>query len=462
MDDGPPNDAAVIGTGMDAALGKRSAVSLGYYRDDFIELLASRTGSGRAAVTSECGKGGGDGRSAHQKSRRRGGWCGASAGAPGGRGRGGVGRGGNPSIRRRRSPLMNRGHYARVASMDHVVNAFLEAGIVHGEGGGRGSGSGSGGGSDSGDGNGSSTRSGSTKRKQIVSLGAGIDTTFFRVVQRLLESGRNAGGQKAEDGKENEVAVDKERGGCNGEDGGGEQAWSMVEERLAGYYEVDFPDVIEQKARLVASSPDLRSLARWETQKDQSKSSSPPSSLYHVVGCDLRNAVSLRKSLLATGFRRDLPTLWIAECVLIYLEPEAGDAVIATAAELSLWSVGVEGGKRESEKKREGAEAAVIDAGEQQEPDEADQSRVRNVHACEWFCYHSIGSFPLTLLFLFPCLRPCFFAAPLGLCLSLISVPWGRLRRLFSLSRMALSGPLIRSDERCGEIYPHADVRCGA
>jgi O-methyltransferase involved in polyketide biosynthesis len=53
---------------------------------------------------------------------------------------------------------------------------------------------------------------------------------------------------------------------------------------------------------------------------------------YHVVSADLRDAVELAAKLSACGVDRAQPTLFIAECVLIYLPPEAAHAIIAWAA----------------------------------------------------------------------------------------------------------------------------------
>jgi tRNA wybutosine-synthesizing protein 4 len=54
---------------------------------------------------------------------------------------------------RRRSPVINRGYFSRVAGIEEVIKQFL--GIVRGAGG--------------------------AAVPQIVSLGAGLDTTFFKL-----------------------------------------------------------------------------------------------------------------------------------------------------------------------------------------------------------------------------------------------------------------------------------------
>ncbi|KAJ0182857.1 hypothetical protein K1T71_002226 [Dendrolimus kikuchii] len=55
---------------------------------------------------------------------------------------------------------------------------------------------------------------------------------------------------------------------------------------------------------------------------------------YHLVGCDLRCLGEVRRKLAAAGAyaRADAPTLVLAECVLVYLRPEAADALVAHLA----------------------------------------------------------------------------------------------------------------------------------
>ncbi|OEH75036.1 hypothetical protein cyc_00753 [Cyclospora cayetanensis] len=54
------------------------------------------------------------------------------------------------------------------------------------------------------------------------------------------------------------------------------------------------------------------------------------------VAADLRNLQNLKSAVAKAGFRQDLPTLFLCECVLIYLRVEEADAVLKWAAEASL------------------------------------------------------------------------------------------------------------------------------
>ena len=65
----------------------------------------------------------------------------------------------------RRSPLINRGYYARVAAVDTMLHRFISIARRTGDG-----------------------------RAQVVNLGAGMDTTFFRCYAELALSGGGVGG----------------------------------------------------------------------------------------------------------------------------------------------------------------------------------------------------------------------------------------------------------------------------
>lgn len=49
---------------------------------------------------------------------------------------------------------------------------------------------------------------------------------------------------------------------------------------------------------------------------------------YHAVGCDLRVVEEVRRQLEACGASAALPTLALAECVLVYLRPSAATALL--------------------------------------------------------------------------------------------------------------------------------------
>lgn len=54
---------------------------------------------------------------------------------------------------------------------------------------------------------------------------------------------------------------------------------------------------------------------------------------YHLVSVNLRNIVDLESKLSASGVDRSLPTLFLSECVLVYIEPDATEKIIKWIAD---------------------------------------------------------------------------------------------------------------------------------
>lgn len=155
----------------------------------------------------------------------------------------------------RRSPLINRGYYSRQAALRLLLQQFLE--ISH------------------------SKQSGPT---QILSLGAGFDTTWFQL-----------------------------------------QAEAVAPTH---YYEVDFPEVTKKKAAIVANREALHKLLglRVDTQSiDQGKIHTDS---YSLLPVDLRDLSVLQSSLESAGFQPNVPTYILAECVLVYMEPHESAALL--------------------------------------------------------------------------------------------------------------------------------------
>lgn len=205
-------DTAVQNTNDDATVSKLSCVKKGYFKDDYVHFFVRR-----------------------------------------------------PS---RRSPVINRGYYARWAAVRQLVDQFLAGGAgaaaqADGEAGGV-----------------------STKR-QILSLGAGYDTLFFQ----LMDEGK---------------AVHK-------------------------FYEVDFLEVTAKKAAFIHHNEPLRSKldphAEWHVDHGEVRSGR-----YALVGADLRDLQGLDAALARANFDASLPTLILAECVLIYMDPKQSRNVISWAA----------------------------------------------------------------------------------------------------------------------------------
>lgn len=157
----------------------------------------------------------------------------------------------------RRAPLINRGYYVRWKAVDHCVRRFLEI-TAH------------------------------CPKRQILSLGAGFDSLYFR----LYSSG--------------------------------------VLSRTV-VFEVDFPDVARRKCALIKSNNILREML----QSDSQPSTEPLylfSSQYRLLGVDMRALSQMEKGLESSSFEWMTPTLILSEVVLTYMETKWSDSVISWAA----------------------------------------------------------------------------------------------------------------------------------
>ncbi|KAG8713530.1 carboxy methyl transferase for protein phosphatase 2A [Ceratobasidium sp. 394] len=175
-----------------------------------------------------------------------------------------------------RAPLMNVGTYVRSTAIDMLVEGWLDAAGPVGE------------------------------KRQIVSLGAGSDTRFWRL-------------------------MDKGYG-----------------EHIGSYVELDFAENTSRKAKAITQTEGLRTPLGSDIRIERG-GTALRSQQYHLLPLDLR-AGALALSPLATPsadaspqppLNPDLPTLFIAECVFIYLLPSASAAVVQWFAETFSRAAGI-------------------------------------------------------------------------------------------------------------------------
>ncbi|RXN29035.1 tRNA wybutosine-synthesizing 4 [Labeo rohita] len=162
----------------------------------------------------------------------------------------------------RRAPLINRGYYVRWKAVDHCVKQFFHATI-------------------------------SCSRRQILSLGAGFDSLYFRLHA---------------EGALGDVTV----------------------------FEVDFPEVARRKAALINSNTCLKdALPDWDALSNQQTNAVfIRSGHYNLIGVDVRKEQEVEATLSRAGLQWDAPTLVLSEVVLTYMETQWSDAVIGWAAKL--------------------------------------------------------------------------------------------------------------------------------
>uniref|UniRef100_A0A5B7BE94 Leucine carboxyl methyltransferase 1 homolog n=1 Tax=Davidia involucrata TaxID=16924 RepID=A0A5B7BE94_DAVIN len=199
------NRAAVQATNDDASASKLSCVKKGYMKDDYIHLFVRRPV--------------------------------------------------------RRSPIINRGYFARWAAFRKLLYQFLNCEK-------------------------NTDEKGHTK-KQILSLGAGFDTTFF---------------QLQEEGKAPYL-----------------------------YIELDFKEVTSKKAALIETCSQLRDKV-GETASISREKGEVLSDHYKLLPVDLRDIQKLDDIIALANLDPSLPTFIIAECVMIYLDPDSSRAIVGWAS----------------------------------------------------------------------------------------------------------------------------------
>ncbi|KAJ2388160.1 carboxy methyl transferase for protein phosphatase 2A, partial [Coemansia sp. RSA 2559] len=119
---------------------------------------------------------------------------------------------------------------------------------------------------------------------QVVVLGAGMDTSYF-----LLSSDQKA---------------------------------------AVRFFEIDFPDITARKAATIWRKRALRSLLPANTAV-AAGGTELHADTFNLLAADLRAfEPAVVRKLRDRGFDSSRPTLFVSECVLIYLDPEHSDAIL--------------------------------------------------------------------------------------------------------------------------------------
>jgi len=186
-------------------------------------------------------------------------------------------------------PIIKRGTHARVCVIDRAISTFLK--MNHG--------------------------SPAGAAYQVVVLGAGKDTSYFRYRNGNLM------------GMANEVETDETKPLHLRRR---ERPMKTENQQKVHWYEVDHVSVIKEKATLIRKSSKLKEFCPMllktehgyrcgESNSDELESllmsSTSSSSTYHLVGHDLRESPTTLLEKLTLN--PTLPTLFIMECVSMYL-----------------------------------------------------------------------------------------------------------------------------------------------
>eukprot|EP00439_Symbiodinium_sp_Y106_P044201 s5276_g5.t1 len=103
------------------------------------------------------------------------------------------------------------------------------------------------------------------------------------------------------------------------------------------YFEVDFPEVLSKKISAISKRQGLWPMLDVSALEDLTRRSSSGmkeirTRHFRLIQADMRIVPEMNAALLDAGFRGDVPTLFIAECVLVYMQAVHGDGIIAWAA----------------------------------------------------------------------------------------------------------------------------------
>ncbi|KAF8948588.1 hypothetical protein BGZ46_005341, partial [Entomortierella lignicola] len=198
----------------------------------------------------------------------------------------------------RRPPLINRGSYLRTATLDSLTEKFIKS-TIQPNGGANSSTPLTTTFSSSSPSTPSLSQSQSPIKKQIVSLGCGSDTRYFNFKRKGL-------------------SVHK-------------------------YFEIDFQESTAKKAAVIKKNKAFTDIIADPDLKLGLGGTELYAKDYCLLSGDLREfAESIVPRLKAQGFDTSLPTLFLSECVLIYIQPRDSDAImewVGTNMDASLFVV---------------------------------------------------------------------------------------------------------------------------
>ena len=94
------------------------------------------------------------------------------------------------------------------------------------------------------------------------------------------------------------------------------------------YVELDQDEIVRRKCSLIASQPALLAALPEGAACVTRDGIASGASGYRLLACDLNDVAQLEGALSRAGWSAEQPTLLVAECVLVYMVPEAARAVL--------------------------------------------------------------------------------------------------------------------------------------
>ena len=132
------------------------------------------------------------------------------------------------------------------------------------------------------------------KGLQVVNLGAGFDTLYWRLKDHLEQNYR----------EERSAAADENQ-----------------REILRNFVDVDLPEVAASKCALVKRSKTLLERVADGEGEVRLSSTDLHGTNYHIVACDFTQTAALEQKLADCNLDYSVPTVFVSECVFVYLEP---------------------------------------------------------------------------------------------------------------------------------------------
>uniref|UniRef100_A0A8D1YUI0 [phosphatase 2A protein]-leucine-carboxy methyltransferase n=1 Tax=Sus scrofa TaxID=9823 RepID=A0A8D1YUI0_PIG len=112
--------------------------------------------------------------------------------------------------------------------------------------------------------------------------------------------------------------------------------WRLSDEDLlpSKYFEIDFPMIVTRKLHSIKLKPLLSKPILDLHSEDtlQMDGHTLDSTRYAIIGADLRDIPELEEKLKKCNMNTQLPTLLVAECVLVYMTPEQSANLLKWAA----------------------------------------------------------------------------------------------------------------------------------